>query len=74
MFLIFLLRLIIRIGSKCYGLINLIYVLSFLDILFKYCILYCYFSLIFVILYVYVFLFYKKKNVIVIKFYNDKYV
>lgn len=32
MFLTFLLRLITRIGSKCYGLINLIHVLSFFQI------------------------------------------
>lgn len=61
MFLTFLLRLITRIGSKCYGLINLIHVLSFSDISFKYCTLYCHFSLIFVTLHVLVFLFYKKK-------------
>lgn len=38
MFLTFLLRLITRIGSKCYGLINLIHVLSFSDMSFRYCI------------------------------------
>lgn len=65
MFLTFLLRLITRIGSKCYGLINLIHVLSFSDISFKYCTLYCHFSLIFVTLHVLVFLFYKKKNAMV---------
>lgn len=77
MFLTFLLRLITRIGSKCYGLINLIHVLSFSDISFKYCTLYCHFSLIIVTLHVCVFLFYKKKCYgiyTVIKFHNDKYV
>lgn len=77
MFLTFLLRLITRLSSKCYGLINLIHVLSFSDISFKYCTLYCHFSLIFVTLHVRVFLFYKKKNAmvyIVIKFHKDKYV
>lgn len=58
----FSIKIITRIGSKCYGLINLIHVLSFSDISFKYCTLYCHFSLIFVTLHVLVFLFYKKKK------------